>query len=45
MGQINRDTFLQRCNAVAPGLGECGFGESSDVLEYNSSSIHLPDAV
>ncbi|WP_455723745.1 hypothetical protein [Dysosmobacter welbionis] len=45
MGQINRDTFLQRYNAVAPGLGKCGFGESSDVLEYNSSSIHLPDAV
>lgn len=45
MDQINRDTFLHRCSAVAPGLGECGFGESSDVLEYNSSSIHLPDAV
>lgn len=33
MGRINRDTFLQRCNAVDPGLSECGFGESSDILE------------
>lgn len=33
MGRINRDTFLQRCSAVDPGLSECGFGESSDILE------------
>lgn len=33
MGRINQDTFLQRCNAVDPGLSECGFGESSDILE------------
>lgn len=33
MGRINRDTFLQRCNAVDPGLSECGFGDGSDILE------------
>lgn len=33
MGRINRGTFLQRCNAVDPGLSECGFGENSDILE------------
>lgn len=33
MGRINRNTFLQRCNAVDPGLSECGFGEGSDILE------------
>lgn len=32
-GRINRDAFLQRCNAVDPGLSECGFGEGSDILE------------
>ena len=33
MGRINRDTFLQRCAKVDPGLSECGFGGASDILE------------
>ena len=27
MGRINRDTFLQRCAKVDPGLSECGLEE------------------
>ena len=33
MGRINRDTFLQCCAKVDPGLSECGFGGASDILE------------